>query len=56
MQSLRNLRHFRQISALFGSNHIQKQYLCTAKESNDRTTHFGFQTVGENEKADKGLT
>lgn len=60
MHSLRKLSvmQFRSINSLIGSNYYRKQYLCSKKETStqtDRTTHFGFKTVGENEKADKGL-
>lgn len=60
MNSLRrfSVRKFRPINSIISSNYIRKQYLCSAKDANsenERTAHFGFQTVRESEKADKGL-
>lgn len=60
MYSLKNLsvRQFRSIKSLIGINYSRKQYVYSAKETStesQRTTHFGFKTVHENEKADKGL-
>lgn len=59
MYNLRKLStlQFRSISPLIGSNCMKKQFLCTAKETseNERTATFGFQTVRESEKADKGI-
>lgn len=61
MHSLKklSLMQFRSINSLIGLNYCRKQYFCSTKETStqsDRTTtHFGFKTVGENEKADKGL-
>lgn len=52
MHSLRTLS-VRQFKSIISLNHIQKQYLCSAKDAN--STHFGFQTVHESEKANKGL-
>lgn len=48
----------RLISPLIRSNLIQKRFLCTVNKStneqHERTASFGFQTVPENEKAEKG--
>lgn len=60
MHSLRKLSvpQIGLISPLIRSNHIRRQNLCTAKEStseNERTASFGFKTVRESEKADKGI-
>lgn len=57
MHSLKKLsvKQFRSIIPLVGSNYSRQQYLCTKQTETDRTTHFGFKTVGESEKADKGL-
>lgn len=59
MHRLRKLSvlQFRSISQLIGSNCTRRQFLCTANQSNEneRTASFGFQTVRESEKADKGI-
>lgn len=49
---------FRSIShSLISVNCSGKRFLCSAKETNEneRTASFGFQTVPESEKADKGI-
>lgn len=60
---MRNLRTvqtipIRLISPPIRSNSIRKRFLCTANKStneqHERTASFGFQTVLENEKAEKG--
>lgn len=60
MHSLRKLSgiQFRPINSLIGSNSKCKRFLTTSTETSSdtgRTTHFGFKTVGENEKEHKGL-
>lgn len=60
MHSLNKLsvRQFRSINSKISWNLSRKQHLCTANDTidkHDRTAHFGFKTVRETEKADKGL-
>lgn len=60
MFSLRTIsvRKFPPINPIIHLNYIRKRYLCSAKDAhsdNERTAHFGYQTVRESEKADKGL-
>lgn len=60
MHSFRKLpvSQIRLINPLIRLNCIRKRDLCTAKETtseNERTASFGFQTVRESEKADKGI-
>lgn len=48
----------RLINPLIRLNCIRTRDLCTAKETtseNERTASFGFQTVRESEKEDKGI-
>lgn len=60
MHSLRKLSvsQIRLINPLNRLHLIRSQNLCTIKEStseNERTASFGFKTVRESEKADKGI-
>lgn len=60
MHNLRKLLsvQLRSINSLIGSNSNRNRFCTTSKETStetERTTHFGFKTVGENEKEQKGL-
>lgn len=54
--------NFQLIHKLFTSNSIKKQFFCSAHRpidepigENEATASFGFKTVRESEKADKGM-